>query len=95
MTNTRFAGLTAEQPAPGVTGQQGKATVNALLKHHAGKFHIRCVVRNPDALKGVFPEGSVEIVKGDQMDKASLVRAFQGAEKGGIKRRLIYSKVRL
>ena len=34
------------------------------------------------AIKGVFPEGSVEIVQGDMMDKASLVKAFQGAEKG-------------
>ncbi|KAI9009047.1 hypothetical protein DFJ74DRAFT_686693 [Hyaloraphidium curvatum] len=65
----------------GVTGKQGKATVEALLKEHPGKFHIRCVVRSPDALKGAFPEGSVEIVQGDMMDRASLAKAFAGAEK--------------
>jgi taspase (threonine aspartase 1) len=62
----------------GATGSQGGAVVQALLKR--GKFRVRAVTRNPEssAAKALASQGC-EVVKADMTDKASLVKAFDGA----------------
>ncbi|KAJ7734193.1 hypothetical protein DFH07DRAFT_130009 [Mycena maculata] len=63
----------------GATGRQGSSVVEALLAD--GTFAPRAITRNPDsetALK--LKERGVEVVKGDNGDKASLVAALQGCE---------------
>ncbi|KAF7293981.1 NmrA domain-containing protein [Mycena kentingensis (nom. inval.)] len=63
----------------GATGQQGSAVARALLKE--GTFTPRAIARNPDsdAAKKLVAEG-IEVVKGDSLDKASLVEAFRGSD---------------
>ncbi|KAJ7659267.1 hypothetical protein DFH06DRAFT_989949 [Mycena polygramma] len=63
----------------GATGLQGSAVVNALLKD--GTFVPRAISRDPesDASKKLKARG-VEVVKGDSIDKASLVNALRGSE---------------
>ncbi|KAJ7659250.1 hypothetical protein DFH06DRAFT_989665 [Mycena polygramma] len=63
----------------GATGLQGSAVVNALLKD--GTFVPRAISRDPesDASKKLKARG-VEVVKGDTIDKASLVSALRGSE---------------
>ncbi|KAJ7133490.1 hypothetical protein C8R44DRAFT_698104 [Mycena epipterygia] len=63
----------------GATGLQGSAVVNALLKD--GTFTPRAISRNPEseaALK--LKERGVKVVKGDSLDKASLISALRGSE---------------
>ncbi|KAJ6544277.1 hypothetical protein B0H19DRAFT_1309568 [Mycena capillaripes] len=63
----------------GATGLQGSAVVDALLKD--GTFIPRAISRDPDseACKKLKARG-VEVVKGDALDKASLVGALRGSE---------------
>ncbi|KAJ7133489.1 hypothetical protein C8R44DRAFT_829313 [Mycena epipterygia] len=63
----------------GATGLQGSAVINALLKD--ATFIPRAITRDPEseaALK--LKERGVEVVKGDSLDKASLVSALRGSE---------------
>ncbi|KAF8156198.1 hypothetical protein K438DRAFT_1986962 [Mycena galopus ATCC 62051] len=63
----------------GATGLQGGGVVDALLKD--GTFVPRAISRDPDseASKNLKARG-VEVVKGDPVDKASLVSALRGSE---------------
>ncbi|KAJ7704989.1 hypothetical protein B0H17DRAFT_921018 [Mycena rosella] len=61
------------------TGLQGSSVINALLKD--GTFTPRAITRDPEseaALK--LKERGVEVVRGDSIDKASLVSALRGSE---------------
>ena len=62
----------------GATGQQGGATINALLADGRGR-DIRALVRDP-ASKGARALGArgVTLVKGDLDDAASVERAMEG-----------------
>ncbi|KAF7353940.1 NmrA domain-containing protein [Mycena venus] len=63
----------------GATGLQGSAVARELLKD--GTFTPRAITRNPGseaALK--LKEEGIEVVKGDALDKASLVEALRGSE---------------
>ncbi|KAK9375186.1 uncharacterized protein V1513DRAFT_38825 [Lipomyces chichibuensis] len=62
----------------GATGGQGGSVVSAFLKDK--NFKIRGITRNPDGevAKGLTARG-VEMVRADLNDKASLVKAFEGA----------------
>jgi uncharacterized protein YbjT (DUF2867 family) len=63
----------------GGTGQQGGATINALLRQ--GGFTIRTVSRNPDSPSAKkLSEQGVQVVKGDVTNKSSLVAAFHGVD---------------
>ncbi|KAJ6554161.1 hypothetical protein B0H19DRAFT_1262556 [Mycena capillaripes] len=63
----------------GATGLQGSAVVDALLKD--GTFVPRAISRDTEseASKKLKARG-VEVVKGDSVDKASLVSALRGCE---------------
>ncbi|KAK7036062.1 NmrA domain-containing protein, partial [Favolaschia claudopus] len=63
----------------GATGLQGAAVARALLKD--GTFHPRAISRDPgsEASLKLKSEG-IEGVKGDTLDKASLVAALRGSE---------------
>ncbi|KAJ7808678.1 hypothetical protein B0H14DRAFT_2460902 [Mycena olivaceomarginata] len=63
----------------GGTGTQGNAVIQALLKD--GTFTPRAIVRNPDsdAALNLKAQG-VDVVKGDGLDKESLVSALRGSE---------------
>ncbi|KAJ7769136.1 hypothetical protein DFH07DRAFT_915238 [Mycena maculata] len=63
----------------GATGTQGSSVIDALLKD--GTFVPRAITRNPDseAAQKLKARG-VEVVKGDPLDKASLLRALPGSE---------------
>jgi len=62
----------------GATGAQGGSVVNHLLKDDT--FNVRAVTRNTesDAAKELSKKG-VEVVKGDLVDKSSIVSALKGA----------------
>ncbi|KAJ7160250.1 hypothetical protein C8R46DRAFT_1038537 [Mycena filopes] len=63
----------------GATGTQGSALVRALLKD--ATFTPRAISRNPDseaALK--LKAQGIQVVKGDSLDKSSLVNALRGSE---------------
>ncbi|KAJ7776630.1 hypothetical protein DFH07DRAFT_911950 [Mycena maculata] len=63
----------------GATGTQGAAVIRALLKD--GTFVPRAITRNPDAEAAQkLKQSGVEVVKGDSLDKASLVNAIRGSE---------------
>jgi uncharacterized protein YbjT (DUF2867 family) len=63
----------------GATGQQGGATVNALLASAAG-WQLRALSRNPDAPAAqALSARGVQVLRGDMADKASLLAAMQGA----------------
>ncbi|KAJ7105057.1 hypothetical protein C8R43DRAFT_1047016 [Mycena crocata] len=63
----------------GATGTQGAAVVHAFLKD--GTFTPRAIVRNPDSDAGLkLKARGVEVVQGDVLDKASLVKALRGSE---------------
>jgi len=63
----------------GGTGQQGGATIRALLQQ--GGFTIRTLSRNPDSPSAKkLSEQGVQVLKGDITDKSSLVAAFQGVD---------------
>lgn len=64
----------------GGTGQQGGATIRALLRQGGG-FTIRTLSRNPDSPSAKkLSEQGVQVFKGDVTDKTSLVAAFQGVD---------------
>ncbi|KAJ7025939.1 hypothetical protein C8F04DRAFT_1126825 [Mycena alexandri] len=63
----------------GATGYQGSAVVNALLK--TGTFVPRAISRDPDSeASQKLKARGVQVVKGDSLDKASLVNALKGSE---------------
>jgi len=65
----------------GSSGNQGGAVAKALAS--SGKYHVRCVVRDPqsDSAKSLAKLGSnITLTKGDITDKASLVTAFEGVQ---------------
>jgi uncharacterized protein YbjT (DUF2867 family) len=62
----------------GATGQQGGATVRALLASTSG-WQIRALSRNPDAPAAqALSARGVQVLHGDMADKASLLAAMQG-----------------
>jgi uncharacterized protein YbjT (DUF2867 family) len=63
----------------GGTGQQGGATINALLQQ--GGFTIRTISRTPDSPSAKrLSEQGVQVLNGDLTDKSSLVAAFQAVD---------------
>lgn len=62
----------------GATGQQGGATVRALLASASG-WQLRALSRKPDApVAQALSARGVQVLRGDMMDKASLLAAMQG-----------------
>jgi uncharacterized protein YbjT (DUF2867 family) len=62
----------------GATGQQGGATVEALIKRK--QWDITALSRNPASARSkVLMDQGIPVVKADLMDKESLVRAFHNA----------------
>lgn len=62
----------------GATGKQGGAAVSALLNSHNGPS-IRALTRNTSSTSAeALKAKGVETVRGDLLDKASLVQALQG-----------------
>ncbi|KAK9321326.1 hypothetical protein V1517DRAFT_293668 [Lipomyces orientalis] len=62
----------------GATGGQGGSVISAFLKDP--NFKIRGITRNPDGEKAkALTAKGVEMVRADLNDKASLVKAFEGA----------------
>lgn len=61
----------------GATGGQGGGVVNIMKKTPGWK--VRAVTRNPEseAAKQLATDGSVEVVRADFDDEASLVKAFE------------------
>jgi len=59
----------------GATGYVGGRLVPRLIE--AG-YRVRCLARDPERLKGRPWRGQAEVVKGDALDKGSLVAAMQG-----------------
>jgi len=59
----------------GATGYVGGRLVPRLLD--AG-YRVRCLVRDPERLRGRSWQEQVEVVKGDALDKDSIVAAMQG-----------------
>jgi uncharacterized protein YbjT (DUF2867 family) len=63
----------------GGTGQQGGATIRALLQR--GGFTIRTLSRTPDSPSAKrLSEKGVQVLNGDLTDKSSLVAAFQAVD---------------
>ncbi len=64
----------------GATGAQGKGLINSILNDSDGGFKVRAITRNAgsDKAKELAKLG-VEVVEGNVDDKASLVKAFDGA----------------
>ncbi|KAJ7704794.1 hypothetical protein B0H17DRAFT_1301678 [Mycena rosella] len=63
----------------GATGLQGAAVLNALLKD--GTFTPRAIARNPESEAALKLKAlGIEVVKGDSLDKTSLVSALRGSE---------------
>jgi len=61
----------------GATGQQGGAVARELL---AAGHSVRAMTRNPDGeAAGALAELGADVVQGDLNDRASLVRAVEGA----------------
>lgn len=64
----------------GATGAQGSGLVRAILADQGGPFRVRALTRNPDSEKAkALAAQGVEVVRADEDDKTSLLRAFQGA----------------
>ncbi|KAF4407467.1 MULTISPECIES: NmrA/HSCARG family protein [Streptomyces] len=63
----------------GATGNQGGATVDALLRH-PGPWRVRALTRSPDgeAARALVARGA-EVVGGDMADRAAMNRAVEGA----------------
>jgi len=60
----------------GATGQQGGATVEALMKKKLG--NIIALSRNPDSDRSkALKEKGIQVVQADLLDKESMVRAFR------------------
>ena len=64
----------------GATGAQGKGLINAILNDKEGGFKVRAITRNAgsDKAKELIKLG-VEVVEANVDDKATLVKAFEGA----------------
>jgi uncharacterized protein YbjT (DUF2867 family) len=63
----------------GATGQQGGATVEALMKKKL--WDVVALSRDPgSARSNALKENGIKVVKADLVDKESLVRAFQNAK---------------
>ncbi|KAJ7017441.1 hypothetical protein C8F04DRAFT_1094105 [Mycena alexandri] len=63
----------------GATGLQGSAVVDALLKE--GTFTPRAITRDSDSeASQKLKARGVQVVQGNSLDKASLVRALEGSE---------------
>jgi len=60
----------------GATGYVGGRLLNLLIKNH---YEVRCIVRNPEFLKSRVST-NVEVVKGDVLDRNSLLKALEGME---------------
>ncbi len=70
--------MTSTYAVVGATGQQGGATVRALL---AAGAHVRALVRRPDAdAARALADAGAELVRADLTDPASLEAAFAGAD---------------
>jgi uncharacterized protein YbjT (DUF2867 family) len=63
----------------GATGNQGGATVRAILRHHPARWRLRALVRNRNTPKAaLLSAAGVELAQGDLNDEASLQRALEG-----------------
>lgn len=64
----------------GATGAQGKGLIQAILNDSEGGFKVRAITRNAgsDKAKELAKLG-VEVVEANVDDKATLVKAFEGA----------------
>lgn len=73
--------MTAHPPAPilvtGATGYVGGRLVPRLL---AAGYRVRCLVRDPERLRGRSWVDQVEIVRGDVLSPESLPKAMEGIE---------------
>lgn len=64
----------------GATGAQGKGLISSILDDSEGGFKVRAITRNADSDKAKeLAKMGVEVVEGNVDDKASLVKAFEGA----------------
>ena len=64
----------------GATGQQGGATVEALLKQDS-KYKIRALTRNPRSRKSMeLADQGVHVIQADFDDPSSLRAAFEGCD---------------
>jgi len=72
MSNDKIIAVT------GATGSQGGGVVN-ILKKTPG-WRVRAITRNPEsaAAQKLAADGSVEVVRADFDDEASLAKAFEG-----------------
>lgn len=64
----------------GATGAQGKGLINAILNDKSGEFVPRAITRNAnsDRAKELVALG-IEVVEANVDDKASIIKAFNGA----------------
>lgn len=70
--------MTSTYAVVGATGQQGGATVHALLARGA---HVRALVRRPDAdAARALADAGAELARADLTDPASLEAAFAGVD---------------
>ena len=64
----------------GATGAQGKGLINAILNDKEGGFKVRAITRNASSDKAKeLAKLGVEVVEANVDDKATLVKAFEGA----------------
>jgi len=64
----------------GATGAQGKGLINAILNDKEGGFKVRAITRNASSDKAIeLAKLGVEVVEANVDDKATLVKAFEGA----------------
>jgi uncharacterized protein YbjT (DUF2867 family) len=64
----------------GGTGAQGRGLINSILNDSDGGFKVRVITRNAGSDKSKeLAKMGVEVVEGNVDDKASLVKAFDGA----------------
>lgn len=64
----------------GATGAQGRGLINSILNDSDGGFKVRAITRNADSEKAKeLAKLGVDVVEGNVDDKASLVKAFNGA----------------
>jgi uncharacterized protein YbjT (DUF2867 family) len=61
----------------GATGKQGGGVVDALQA--LGDFDVRALVRDLERAQGLVARGA-QLVRGDFLDKGSLIEAFEGAD---------------
>jgi len=64
----------------GATGAQGRGLIHAILNDKSGEFKVRALTRNAGSDKSKeLTKLGVEVVEANVDDKASLVKAFEGA----------------